>query len=632
MPSDDGPPPFVLVDNFVMTSGPGAIPTCTGDPDCVMQCRVSTGPAWACFDNAGAAVSGVTQGTSTTYVDTFARGTLALNDVSDTTAPFIVSSALRSLITGNYTVIGAGYGTTANGSGFEEWWAQYDGSHEMQGYSSGGAWVCSDGNGSQAATTANSAARDGWSVVACMRSGTTITAIMQGDLANQGTKTQAASSAVTSGNFYFGRFTSTGTAMRGPLGWVNFYSVAKGGTWIQQKSWDWYGAKNIVTNQSNVPQLLGREGDGGFVDMFAPKAIITDATLGQKSQKTFKNYWAADPLAAATWTDVGTPTVTSNASSGPFSRWKNAAECDLIVDDDGSNFEGKRSASAAAAGNGWYNATCYLKAGTSGTTTTAARIRINTDGTVDAGSVTCDVTGLSSSAARYPTGNGCFAWIDAATTVTADVLVGNGTSTTGSITTCQCQLTPTLYPESPTVDNGVKGNGWVQLDAGSWPSGPGLKGKVEVVFQHPWDSTPLVHLAGHGITSFVLDAFSTVPQHVVTMEATGLSNLPDLIGLMYGPLTNQENKFDVTGAGSTVLSFTWYVMSMEWRPSGTGCVAKFRFDRCADPATCHATTIIAQNTGAAGECPDVMVAANLGQRYDGTDPSSIWVPAVRVYR
>ena len=34
---------------------------------------------------------------------------------------------------------------------------------------------------------------------------------------------------------------------------------------------------------------------------------------------------------------------------------------------------------------------------------------------------------------------------------------------------CQCQLSGTLYPESPTVDNGSKGNGWVQLDAGSPP-------------------------------------------------------------------------------------------------------------------------------------------------------------------
>ncbi len=324
-----------------------------------------------------------------------------------------------------------------------------------------------------------------------------------------------------------------------------------------------------------------------------------------------------DAADVASWADVGTPTVDAGVSSGPLAAYKNAPECDLVGDDDGAAFEGKQSASAGTTAQ-YYNASCWLKAGS----LTTARITIDVTG--GTGSTACDFTGLVSTASR----KACATLASSATSIKASVLVGNAASDTGSIQVCQCQLTKSLAAEPPAPDNSAHGDTYyTSTTPTSWPS-TALGGKYEVC-----------HTSLHDPSSTWVDTTSTY--YLFDVSQAGASE--HSVAILFGYQVPGRFLAAIRGAGSEVGDLVangvgltpgqMYCTSVEWRPVGGGlCTTVARHDACGSPPlACAATTVIAQDSAGVTTCPGQPVKMTLGNRYNGTVPGSMFIHAVRVF-
>ncbi len=389
------------------------------------------------------------------------------------------------------------------------------------------------------------------------------------------------------GNYIFGNRSSVDSpygdlGMDGMMGWFAFYDVtltAAEKQSVHDASKGAYNEAGALAVGSPLAVGVDNTATTGLVDMIDGTNNLVGPG-GLIVSKGFTNVWAADALAAATWTDVGTPTVTSNVTSGPFGTWKKAAECDLIEDNDGAAFEGKASGTAGTT-EGYVNASCFLKAGTSGTTTTKARIAITVAG--GTGSTTCDFTGLSSTVSRKQ----CTALAgDTPTSIIASILVGGVDTETGSIQTCHCQLTaggPELQTPMPT--NTVVSRISYEVDSTGW--GTAANGaKYEIVHTPKRDPDTQWIDAARG-TYYLFDPTTNGVQHAGTL-IYGYQNP----GIMY----SQGLVTDI-GALTVEQPYAW---SLEWRPVGGG-NGNFvvRHDSCgATPGpSCVATTSVDTSNG-----------------------------------
>jgi len=467
-----------------------------------------------------------------------------------------------------------------------------------------------------------------WGFLGCSTSGGTASTVTY--QYSSTTETIAAEVAIAgTGNWVFGNRSSVSApfgdlGQDGMIGWYAFYDVAL----------------TAAEKQSTHDAAVGAYNTAGSLTVGSPLAIGIDhtATSGQVEMvdgtnnlvapgglvvsKGFQNVWNASPLAAASWTSVGTPIVTSNVSSGPFSVWGKAAECDLIEDDAAGAFEGKQSDSIAVQADGgvatgFYDASCFLKSGTTGTTTTKGRIAFTaTGGTL---SVTaCDFTGLTSTASRKE----CSTRLSTtATDLKASVLVGNATSDTGSIQTCQCQLTAgrPLQPPMPTNTLVSRISYEIPSSAGWATAANGAK--YEVVHTPKMDPDTEWLVAAND-TYYLFDpTTSGGVAHAGTL-IYGYQNPGDMysqgIVTHIGPLT----------VGSPV------VWSLEWRPtSGGNGNLVVRHNQCgATPGvSCRASTVVdsASNTALPGQPGGTTC---IGLRCDGSAyGADAEVSAIRTY-
>jgi hypothetical protein len=633
-PSRMGPRPFSLFTEY--TCGAPRLPQ-VGDANLVALCRVaSNGTSWECVNGqTGASFGTVTQGSGTTYQDT-PFGAKALSDITSAKAPKVVSTVLDALWKGDHTVVLAGYSTTATDATYQHWFGAADATNSIYARQEGGTVRVGWGGAGGAVTALNGmvSGTDGWTVLSFRRSGNNHYGRMNG------TDSVVESASTITGDFtggtefYFGERQAAGHAypLRGPLGFAAFYGAALTSAQLAAIERGWWGVDSRVS-ASLATGVSCLDPDGGSIDCYRQGGAMVAAGRGLRAVRatTPTNKWAADALAAATWTDVATPTVTSNASSGPFHRWKQTAECDLIVDNDAAAFEGKRGADGYIVSNGAqsYTASCYLAAGTSGTTTTAARLQLDVTGGGwgDAGTThACDITGLTSTVTRQTCTSPAFIIDAGSPTVRGALLVGNTAATTGSVTACQCQLTPAAYVAEPAFDNASRSNSSQTIDpvADGWPdvtSG----GKYEVVFTPVYD--PLSQWRIGDDIIYLFDANDGTDHSAVVVLGYQLA------GRTLVRTQNGGDWTEIITPDITLASGIMRAVAIEWRREGGGTYSvSWRFDACPDGnvATCRAQTLQGTETGGFG--PSQPTSVELGNRVGGAFPTDVFISAVRVYQ
>lgn len=436
------------------------------DGDC------GSGYAWHCYDSTGAAVTvqnecgnGAELGP---FVDSAGNRQYVMADITDATAPYIAAAdaaalGLDQLWLGAYTLVVVARPTTAV--------TIYPslvghGPTNTSGVRLYGTATQTVGRHSQAGTTqfaTNNVPHEArWSAVSLSYTGVSgaannITTRTNGNAANSTIDDPVAPTAY---NLYFGRENSGG-AMRGPLARVLIFDRQLSSADLAVIEAQVNGMAGRVANASvdsnGTRYVLGDDGQY--------RAMGQDMTVAQADGidvwESVTNYWT-DSLDASAWADVGTPTIGTNAASGPFAQYNLGAEADSITDDDGAALEGKESASAGTA-TGTYTVSCYLASSTATTYT----LSVVTDGT---GGGSCTGTGLTSSFTRAtctPT-----AVSGTPSYVKARVLVGDSVDDTGAIYVSDCELTKTAYAQRPCLAGGTAATcpaDVVSVSTSGWP-------------------------------------------------------------------------------------------------------------------------------------------------------------------
>lgn len=615
----------------------GTLPTCTGDSSCVMICKVTSGgSSWNCYTNTGADAGVVTQGTGTTYQDTFGPGLKAMSDVTSAKAPRVVSTSLDALFKADHTIVMGGYATTLTDPTYQHWIGANDGSSRIfYVRNESGSLLCVWSGAGGTRSASSTVAVNGWTVASCRQSGTDHYA------RNNGADGPLVSGAAITANltaatpYYMGDRETAGLPMRGPLAFVAFYSEAKSDTQLRGIENSFWGVG--LDAGLGLSGVVGLPNDAGTrVDFFAALAHAVSPDRGLRTvgqTENVDNNWAADPFAVESWTNVGTPLVGVNVASGPFAAWKNTAECDNLEDNDGAAFEGKASGELqrsiqTLAQHAW-TIRVWASKGDAGTTRDKMRLAlVSADGIFlsDGGlEEDCDFT-LDDTVKPYDCKG--FTTDAGVATVKGRVLVGNTAATQGSITVCHAQDTPRPYAQLAVTNSTAFGSGNFQLDTTGWPS-TSLKGKYEIVFTplnnvsgSDWDNANgLIYLFDANVAASSAHAVVIIPGYSVAGHM-----------LMRSTQGANSTEFDVTGISTT--AGQRYAVSMEWRPVGGGrCNLWARFNSCSgNAASCAASTVVASSTDGTGYCPDQPTVVRLGDRYDQTVPSSVFIDAVRVYR
>ena len=614
--------PFVLAKSYV-TSQP-AYPPCTVANSCVMLCTPNAGnTAWQCVDGNGAAFGTVTQGTGSTYrVTQFGLNTMT--DVTSASHPYVVSTSLDSIFSADHTIVFGGYGTTATDPTFQHIMSMTDGTRTFYARNEGGSLNCVwSGAGGVRTASFSSMAQNGWSVASCRQSGTDHYSRINGT-----DSVTAAGSAITVNmtagtHFDMGDRSTAGLPLRGPMAFVAVYTTASS-TQLTSIERTFFGSPTsadvlVSYTAATVPNCY--DYDGGAAECFTTGApIIGQTGMVMSNGRGIRNQWAADNLAAATWTNVSTPTITSNGSAGKFFNVFNANEVDRIEDTSAAAFQGKQSGNAFDSNTNYYTAWCNLAQGTTGVTTTKARFIITTNGTP--ATTTCDITGLTSTIGTYSCRTSSA--VTGATSVTAQILVGNAVTDQGSILVDGCGINYAGWVEPPVLVSSLPGSSSVSVSASSWPA-VGGGGKYEVVFTprysvvSDWSTTADTLYAmdvnnGVGHSAFTIFGYTT--------PGRALARTTDSLGA----------STDIQVDGIDTVPGQRYAASIEWIGSGTtsGCTTVFRFNQCSGPvSSCFATTALGSSFAAA--CPDSPTNAKIMNRYDSTVPTDATWEAFRVY-
>lgn len=254
---------------------------------------------------------------------------------------------------------------------------------------------------------------------------------------------------------------------------------------------------------------------------------------------------------ASSWTDVGTPSVSTDVDSGPFSEYYAAAEGDRITDDDGGTLEGKRSATAGTL-TGTYTASCFLRSDSVASYTLSVSYAGG-----GGGGGSCTGTDLTTTWARKSCTPSDISGTP--TAIYGNVLVGDGVGVTGSILVSGCQIvraTRGLLNVCPAGSTAVTCAGGVDGSSTSGANFPTSNGRVlaTVTPGASWAGSQIetianVYHGGNGGWSVAVDA---------------------------GRLRFQEKYSGSGDTGTFTYSavLTWnvgtqYTVSVRWRPDGT---------------------------------------------------------------
>jgi hypothetical protein len=627
-----GGTPLVVQSTYLFTN-PGALPVCSGVSDCDHLALVDGGTAvWNAFDDGGSTISGMAQGT-TSFVSTFSPGLQALNDTVDN-GPLLTNSRLDPLQSGDMEVMFFGYSTTQTSS--VPYLFESTGNHNaLQVRSESGNLNCIwSESGSNVTASVNLPPLNGWSVTTCRRSGAHHIARVNGA---DGTDVVASHVMTPDTGSYesygWGKDFTTNPG-RGPLAGMIWYTTGDlAGSRALANEMAFWGLPDAgVTANTSPAQLIGSlNQDGVNIDLFAAGSAIVHPTYGVHTQLGFTNYWSSDPLDFSTAVQLGNPTITANVASGPFQRWRDAAECDRVYTPDGGTGKGGQSTLIpipADLTGATYNSAYaihhsgWLIAGDAGSDIHGAWLNLYADG----GLLQCSDAGYSQVCSCYadltttPTLFGCDAIVvDAGATLNATVysqtLIANDAGNTGSFIACQVQTAPGSYQELFTVDGSPHGSGHVDLDASGWPHDTG---KYEVNFYPLWNIGALGPQGWQSqvqSTMYVFDTFDSTPNHVMTM-VPGYNQFSEALWTF----RNEPAETNIVPTALQLTPLTSTTIAGQFVQVGSG---------CTDTALLNGLTKGAQGGGV---CPNTPVTARLGDRLDLTIPTSEWVHSVTIYK
>lgn len=585
----------VLFDYAPISNAP-ALPVCSAATSCVMQCKASvTGNVWQCTKGDGTAMT-VTQGTGAS-AGTGPQG-IAHTFMDDTKGPSITSAnigtVLSDFFTTDHTVVFTGGAIAVNGTAINYMFRYND---TQQGFDlrheSGTKCIWTDFAKTPTNATILHSSTEGIltgnSFIACRKSGTNYTT-WQNSASTSGTWTQAVGT-INGVSAFFGRSSSTTVQLNGYAQSITFYSAAKTDAEIAMLEDQWEGL-TPSTMQSGLGLFIAKGGR-----TFAPNAngkwhafsnsvprVVVGANAGLLIDEGVGSNasWAADPTNASTWTAIGTPTTTANVDSGPFSEYRNGAEADLIVDDDGAAFEGYESVRSAGTATGKYTAWCWMRSGTSGVTTDKVRISVVAAGGTSAGSADCDFTGLTSTFEQKK----CTASITGtATTIKGRVQVGNAASDTGSVIVSFCQIDDDGWINDPHFGDtaiGVDDIRVQQTEVAAWPTS-GLD--VTVAFTPNFNKADFQPNPDTDDSWEIFDLFNVgQTDHRVLAWRYNYANPAMATRGSGGATTTTDTYADVD---ISEVAGTKYAYRIQYKDCGGGKVNhKIYFDACPDPATC----------------------------------------------
>jgi hypothetical protein len=633
--------------DFRVGSTLGSLPDCNPDNDCELQCVAAASGVLSCTDENGAAIT-VTAGTGpTSVVDPYGR--YALNNITAAKAPRITSAngaSLEGFFANNqpWTIVMTGAGNAVSNAAtspivnmFPSAGSDVNIRSQSGGSPTGGDFECLINTYD---ATASNGLGVGWAMQSCRYDGSS--AMRSRSNANTTiSDTSGTYTNPTGITWWFGRNNAGTVDNEGYIESFTVFSTEKSDADLQALFEDWAGLNDSADSPLDFT-CAGTCGESwilvgsqyqrfgvGTPPLDGDGLILTSAA---QDNNPVASGWATDPLDASSWTDVGTPTVTVNQAAGPFGDWRagiGGSEADLIVDNDGAVGEGKTGTLGCGdvqTATGSYTASCWIRSGTSGTTTTEARIGVVTDAT---GTTMCPITGLTSSFQRYD----CTAAITGSpTSIKGRVLVGDADADTGSIIVSQCQCENREYATMPRASSSaIVSTGWQipAAETATWNDGTtgGLDQEVVFKFDFVWpDESPYIQMifdvsqaADHNNHSTVMFLSSTLVDSnwhmsVATYPNTHPVDCP----------VEADTDTDSANQASPLAANTWYVMRFKYLPAGeSGGIPRVNhylyFDTCADPATCHATTLIGSDTTGTKCAPeDALGYAWLGRRTPGS--------------
>lgn len=633
----------------------GVIPTCSAATSCVMQCTATDASGtWACVGPTGSSI-GVTAGTSPiSYSDPF--GGYSLDTITAARCPKLTTAsdiigylANDQPFTIVATATATSVGTTTNTIFEADSTVNHD--IQMRNEGSGTTFNCRFGatNAALSAGASNlTGPRSGWTMSSCRWDGTG--AGGSGTVRVNGSQNSATGTYTTGSgtqNVWFGRNNSGSNSSGGQYQSLTVFSVRKTDAEMTalENAWrginpdgtdpiDYTGTGRTTYYNGTRIEPFGRGSSTGVGTpvITTTGGIELEPNGGESSPAN--SGWVNTPSDLASATDIGTPTVNANVAVGPSSPWAvgfGNSSADELVDDDGAASEGKLGALTCADSyteDRFYTMSCWIRSGTTGTVTDQVRLGIVSDGTGDAD---CTFTDLTSTFTR----KSCSARITGPpTSVRGRVLVGDADADTGSviIDSCQCEWKQHAteqkldqYNYDPTL--------WriPAAEVATWPDGTGADGMdMEVVFQidhaHPTGAQvgeALMLVDGDNLEASIAHSYLI---YFDLIDPANSSYQLSLATYHSDPTKcTLEADTDTESAMPYVLQAdTWYVARFKYTPAGTpGGIARVNHygyvDTCADPATCHATTLIVSDTTGTKCAPD----GSFGEFYFGRRSSNI---------
>lgn len=621
--------------------------------DLVARCIVGAGP-WNCTCGAagvaqigctqGQAVA-VTQGTGTTTV-ALPWGS-ALKAVNAAKAPKITTpSAWETYWTGPHAVIVYAYATTITSSvPFEL--SMVDGGStngfQMRGNDNGCIWYKAGATPASISVgfgAGSNVPSLGFGAYGCRKTATGASSVY--DSFADGAKTTSSAwpndpGAPTGGDLWFARNAGGSAPLDGALFEVDFYNAAPTDARMQaltapvQAGYLVAADGTTLIDHTSGPTVFYVDPVTGLAWPYGNNTANVNASgiaIEERNDSEVGGAgcnWAADCLDASSWTDVGTPTVTTNVASGPFSAQKNTAEADEIVDDDAAAFEGKSATTSCDNAVDHDTASCYLGLGTTGTTLNKARLDWVVTGGGTATPSSCDFTITGTGPLGYDLYQCPTVTSGTVTTLKARLLVGNAVSDTGSIRVSQCQCDrQARAQDGRMITSTGEGRDLYHVPAATTATmkSAGLRnnGTLSVIFTLNHDA-PGDEISDAADSWFPFDlAHTGNDDHRITLfyEVLGGYNHQLCLRLDDGTHTNVDL---CSPTGITFTHGVQTIVTAQWTSCDATHVKGFLYrDTCANSQTCQATTLIASDTTCTLKKPadDVWGQGFLGNRMNAT--------------